>query len=1220
MATEEPGAVTTASDDPPLRVLGPVQVTAPDGSAVPLGRQRMRNLLALLAREPGRDISLESLAADLAPSHAEPIGPSSVRGYLSRLRARLAEAQDLVIVPPATEWGYCLETAGADHVELRRLALSAERRARVRDLRGAVDHAEAGLRLWRGRPFEDVDLPALELHRAELVSALLELEDLRFRALLDLGEHERVISEIEVAVERQPLREERTAHLMVARYRAGRQRDALSAVHVLRTRLAEAGLDQPVPSVQRLEAQILAHDAGLDWNPNGGRRRASDRDPGAITAGAVPGSSPTGPSRGHLRRTELPLIGRRTELGRLMSSLERPGDGGPGVVLVAGEGGIGKSRLVEEATRRLVDDGVSVHWGRCVEAEGAPAHQPVVAVLRSLLDTPARWWADVEVGPQEADIALLMPEASEVLGAPRRPAVEGDEHLRARDAMTRWVTLAARRGPLVLCFEDIHWADRSSLLLMTHLARQVQDERVLLLATYRPEEVVGRPIDAFLATLPGGGGVEEIRLEGLPPADVAALATATAGGPCDYVDQLVERTAGNPLFIREITRHLSEAGGPSEVAAAVPDSVLAVLDRRLGRLAPDVVDLVDAVAMTSGGAPIELLSAASSRNGEALVDDLEQAIDAGVLKEQAERTTMVVEVAHPLFRHVAHQRLSGERQSSLHDRLAAGLDPMAARDPETWLGQLAHHAHRAGPSGDPWRAHRACRAAGELAMRRTAYDQAVTHFSHALDALSWCWDPDPAERARLLLACARAYHHAGAADERVEAASSAFAVATAAGERAVAAEAALVHGGARSTYGKASVQTVQLLEQARVDLDGLHGLDGPDTIGLRARVVARLAQESYHVGRYEAADRLSAEASSLAEATGDDRVIAACAEGEVWAAYHPDRAEVRLALTTEMAERAERVDEREWEMLALVWRASACLELGRIADLDRDLGRLTDLAEVVRAPSHLFRAATMTATRAIMAGRYSEGAGLAEAARRIGVEIEPENADHTFAAQMLGMLREQGALAGLMPMVEELADRYRATPGWRCGLAWVFLHAGDEARAAEELAVLAADDFASIPFDLAWLQAHTYLAETACALGDGERGALLYQRLAPYDGLNANIFDIVSNGAVAHYLGALAALLDDPERAEAHLRAAITFNETTDQRPAAARSRLELARVLLDGGEVSRRHEVDDLLAAASATGVDLGLTQLEADIALLGGGRSQIVEATDPSPVTSAP
>ena len=144
------------------------------------------------------------------------------------------------------------------------------------------------------------------------------------------------------------------------------------------------------------------------------------------------------------------------------------------------------------------------------------------------------------------------------------------------------------------------------------------------------------------------------------------------------------------------------------------------------------------------------------------------------------------------------------------------------------------------------------------------------------------------------------------------------------------------------------------------------------------------------------------------------------------------------------------------------------------------------------------------------------------------------------------------------------------TPGWRCALAWVFLHAGDEARAAEELAALAADEFTSIPFDLAWLQAHTYLAETACALGDRERASLLYERLAPYDGLNSNIFDIVSNGAVAHYLGVLAALLDDRERAEEHLRGAIAFNEATDQRPAAARSRFELARVILEGGGADR--------------------------------------------------
>ena len=164
----------------------------------------------------------------------------------------------------------------------------------------------------------------------------------------------------------------------------------------------------------------------------------------------------------------------------------------------------------------------------------------------------------------------------------------------------------------------------------------------------------------------------------------------------------------------------------------------------------------------------------------------------------------------------------------------------------------------------------------------------------------------------------------------------------------------------------------------------------------------------------------------------------------------------------------------------------------------------------------------------------------------------------------------------------------------------MFLQAGDPDRARQELEVLAVDDFAGIPFDLAWLQAHTYLAETVTVLGDTTRAEVLYSRLAPFDGLNSCIFDIISNGAVAHHLGLLSGLLGDERRAAAHLRDAVAFNDATGQRPAAARSRMELARVLLRHEDEARGGEVAELVAAAGSEADDLGLAQLSQDLTAL--------------------
>ena len=891
--------------DPALRVLGPVQVLS-DSGPVPLGRRRSRSLLALLAREPGREYPLHALAADLAADASAP-EPSlaSVRTYLSRLRARLGATGDRVRIPEATEVGYRLQVEAADHLVVRGLAAASERRLVLGDLAGAAAAAERALALRRGRPFDDVDLPAIELHRAELESLLLRLEDLRLRARLDLGDHERLIPEIEVAVRREPLREERTLLLMVARYRCGRQRDALAAVQALRTQLAAAGLDAPTSPISDLERRILDHDPGLGMGlaPLAPTDPAPSRGRPAVAGARSHRWAPTDP----------PLVGRRQELERMEAGFDEAVRGGGPVLLVSGEAGVGKTRLVQELSDRLVARGASVHWGRCFEAEATEAHRPVAAALRSVVEAHGSVRVAGSSDLRHADLSLLLPELAGTQAA-GGAALHGDEALRARDAAAHLVATAARCQPVVLVFDDLQWCDRSSLLLLGHLARHTIDEPVLLVATFRPEEVAGSPIAPSLATLQSDRRVVPIRMAGLTAEGVAELAAATLGPSFDHLDELVARTGGNPLFVQEISRQLAEAGGTG-LEALVPESVTALLDRRLAAMSAGSADVVALVSACPGGAPLELLSAVSPGPADRLVDDLELAIDIGVLQEGEQDGLAIVDVAHPLFRDAAYRRLRRARRTQLHDRLATGLEPMARRDPDRWMGELAHHTHHAGATGDPLRAVRACRAAGELALRRTDYDQAAIHLAHALEALARVEAVDPSERARLLLAEAGAHHRAGAAEARTHRADAAFVIAEEVGDWPVAGEAALVHGGTRSTYGEASPRTMELLERARA---GLEQRVDPAVTGVRARVTARLAQESYHVGRYALAEDLSAEAQALATETGDDAVVAACAEGAVWALYHPDRAGDRLALTTEMAERAGRAGAPEWEVLALV--------------------------------------------------------------------------------------------------------------------------------------------------------------------------------------------------------------------------------------------------------------------------------------------------------------
>ena len=231
-----------------------------------------------------------------------------------------------------------------------------------------------------------------------------------------------------------------------------------------------------------------------------------------------------------------------------------------------------------------------------------------------------------------------------------------------------------------------------------------------------------------------------------------------------------------------------------------------------------------------------------------------------------------------------------------------------------------------------------------------------------------------------------------------------------------------------------------------------------------------------------------------------------------------------------------------------------------------------------------------------MTGDYARGLTLAEETYRLGGQAEPENAEQTFHAQLLCMFREQGLLAGLVPVAEEMAGRYVAVPGWRCALAFVYVEADLADRAREIFQEMSQDAFRSIPRDLAWLGAHAYLAEVASYLGDSRGAYVLRGVMEPFSNHNCSLFDIASYGAVSHYLGLLAATMGDHDGARSYLEEAIAFNDATGQRPAAARSRMECARVQSRRGR-SGRKAAATLLADAAAEASALGLERLRAQI-----------------------
>lgn len=1127
-------------------VLGRTEVASPDGSCRPVPGRRNQQLLALYALQVGRPVA-DHVAFEALWGDGWPIDPGgSLRAYVTRLRRVLGDDRAVA----RSHGGYSLGIDPADldasvfehHVSAGRDAgRNGDMSACLREVRHALD-------LWQGPPWRplagwppaDADIVRFEELHASAAELVAE-------CCIRLGRHAEAIEQLTALTERDPFRERHWELLMVALYLSGRQAEALRAYQRARDLLVrELGIE-PSARLRQLEADILQQRVE-GWSEPALHRPVTEWQ---RTRARRPSRPPAG------------FIGRTGESALLEGQFERAITGAPQVAVVSGEAGIGKTRLLEMFRRRAADRGALVHWGESYEAEATGAYRPVAALVRSIIADTGPQATEV-LARERGELAILLPELAESPADRDAIAVVGDRQLRLFDSVTRLVRSGASDRPLVLVLDDAHWADPESLSLVAHVLRHVGTACLHVVLAYRPEEVGSdHTLRSILSDLRRSGRVLEVSLGQLSDGEVAALMATVVGGPValPVAGAVAAASGGNPMFVAELSKTLGRGQSTSwsldELRGRLPAQIEDVLFRRISHVGARSREALSVIAAAPGGCEVTILADVLAWELESVVDAIDELLDAELIVERRDEQDAAYAAAHDLYGYATFGALSRARQVNVHYRLALALDAGIDQDRERHLAAAAYHWHAAGRSGDPSRALRRCEAAGDLALERTAYADALAHFGRALDAIGWSGGDDHHAAGRVLAKSAEAHHCAGDPLARERDAEAAAEIAASVGDAHTLCQAALVHGGLRSTYGVANTRTTALLARACGSVP--RGNDA-----LRARVCARLAQEHYHGGHYETARQLSAEAVTLARALGDDEVLAAAFHGRMWTLNHPDWLEQRDELAGEMIERAVGACNPEWEMAGRIWRAAALLEVGDVDALDSELDLLEGLEAVVKVPSDQVRVATLRAARAMMQGDFDPGIELAQRAHAIGRIAEPANADQVLQAQMLGPLRERGELGAVVPLIEALAEQYADAPGWRCAAAFALCEAGQRERSRSILESLARNRFAAVPRDLAWMQAMAYLADVVAAVGDARHASDLYELMSPYDGRNVGLWDIASGGAVAHFLGSLAARFGNLDRAVRHLRDAIDFNDRTGQIPAALWSRLRLAELVVD--------------------------------------------------------
>ena len=462
---------------------------------------------------------------------------------------------------------------------------------------------------------------------------------------------------------------------------------------------------------------------------------------------------------------KLPCVGRGTELERVRDLVARAKRGEGALVMFSGEAGVGKTRMILEAERIAQDSNFTVLRGHCSNTDFAPPYEPALEQIGQMARTLGPELMRRAMGDNATELAKLMPELrQQYADIPPYPTLPPEQERRyLLHGMAEFVARGARTGrPLLLIYEDLQWADESTCILLRYIVERLKGEPVLLMGTYRDSELTATgPFGRVLQDLVRGRLAEDLRLKRLTPDQLVDLLTRQFGAepPATLVELIYSKTEGNPFFIEEVIRHLSEAGqlvteaGKFRQDIDIPDTemtrgVRLIIEDRISKAGAHCREVLTIAAVAGRTFPFDLLVKADTAHSE---DEILDAI------EEAERMHLVEDVSrdrvaryrfvHEQMRQTLASALSLPRRQRLHLRVADAIEANAAGRADQLASEIGHHLYQAGSTADGGRTAHYLGIAGERAIAALAFEDALRQFDLALNALGD--QGEASERSRL---------------------------------------------------------------------------------------------------------------------------------------------------------------------------------------------------------------------------------------------------------------------------------------------------------------------------------------------------------------------------------------------------------------------------------------------------------------------------------------
>ena len=899
----------------------------------------------------------------------------------------------------------------------------------------------------------------------------------------------------------------------------------------------------------------------------------------------------------------IPFVGRSSELESVKAYLAEAQSGHPRLVLITGDAGMGKTRLLREL-RSAADPNAVVLYGHCYEDVSIP-YLPFVEVVRSLLDR--RPQALALLAPAEAaTIGRLLGKGGEPPAVDQPSKMAEQDQMRLFLAVARLLLESAQNAPVVLIVDDLHWADEPSAGLLAHLvfalAERAAHEPVpfLTIATYRSVEAdlrVARAIDR----LKREEICEALELGGLDDVGTAQLVSAL-GFPRpsqQLVTTLLHATGGNPLFIQEAMHHLATTGGIAErggyLVPTAPGSHLKLPSQVTDAIALRVQALSDTQRRTLTLAALlgerfdfSTLLEVAQLSEEELVDALEACVEQRFLIGVGDGFRFT----HPLVQRVLYGITSVRRRQRLHHQIAEALERLYSDSIGEHVAEIAHHLMNSGPTADVERVVEFARRAGDHARGIFAWGDAARYYEAALSAARSGERFSAHDLAELHYLAGRAYrydHDAGPALEHFERAIPGF--------RETGDFASLARALAEKVRIRFSLAAVPFGVLTDVQtLEEVLGALGPEDREAKARVLETMSTAFFHARQGDRAEQLAQQALAVAKETGNDEIYAQVGTTLSLSAMTALRLEQALQYQDESIEFALRSGVPDAACWPMVRKCGVLISLGRLGDAERSVREACDLTRRVHNWSEHSLALAYAVSVAYHRGDFGAVQQYAaegmRAARRSHypwgpliflptlANVRSAAGDIDEAEDVMKLVAEPGEVLD-DPGVEVsfMSTIYRSLVKARAGRT-------DEAASLIKPLIPIAVQVARR--DLQSLPSFCAVAETGSLIGDPELSKPFYEHIL-FAREQGALLCPSWGFLLPRVLGVIATDNRWWDKGEAHYEEAIGTAGTIGTKPEMARSYLDYARMLSRRGAGGDRDRAAELLTRAGAIFKELG-------------------------------